>query len=424
MKRNNLIIWSLLFVVFATAQDSKKIKNLELQQKTISAEIASINEILKETKRTTNTLLPRIALLDEQIRLQKESIELLNKQIKVLDEDVKEAEEKIDVLDKELAQKKEKYAISLRKMQYNKTSQDKLLFILSAESLSQSYHRLRYLKEYASWQKLQGKEIVGKQEELEKEKQALEITKKEKLALVHSKEAKNLTLQKEEDKKQAEVNELKKTEKSLEADLNKKKKQAEALNRQIEKAIEEEIAAAEKKRIEAEEKAKKSGKSVQPAEERVAESTGGYAMTKEERTLSGNFASNKGFLPYPLKGSYKIVGRFGVHQFKDLAKVQLNSNGIDIQTTPNNDALAVFDGVVTSIHPVPGYNNLVMIRHGNYLTIYANLKEVYVKYGSKVAIGQAIGKIFTDTENGNLTILHFELWKEQTKLNPEGWLRR
>ena len=215
------------------------------------------------------------------------------------------------------------------------------------------------------------------------------------------------------------------------------------MNRQIEKQIAEEIARAEaeakaareraaraeRNRL-AREKAAASGKKVpetkpetEPVrEERVADTKGGYAMTKAEKRLSDDCASNKGRLPYPVSGRHTIVAAFGEQQHQELKYVRTNNSGIDIQTAPGTDARAVFNGEVTRVFVVPGYNNSVIVRHGNYLTVYSNLSQVYVKAGDKVSTRQAIGKIFTDTEDGNATILHFQLWKEKTKLNPAPWL--
>ena len=195
------------------------------------------------------------------------------------------------------------------------------------------------------------------------------------------------------------------------------------------KAARERAARAERNRL-AREKAAASGKKVpetkpetEPVrEERVADTKGGYAMTKAEKRLSDDFASNKGRLPYPVSGRHTIVAAFGEQQHQELKYVRTNNSGIDIQTAPGTDARAVFNGEVTRVFVVPGYNNSVIVRHGNYLTVYSNLSQVYVKAGDKVSTRQAIGKIFTDTEDGNATILHFQLWKEKTKLNPAPWL--
>jgi septal ring factor EnvC (AmiA/AmiB activator) len=145
-------------------------------------------------------------------------------------------------------------------------------------------------------------------------------------------------------------------------------------------------------------------------------------MTKEEQNLSDGFASNRGKLPFPLKGAYKIVETFGINRYPDFPGIKLYSNGIEIETTPGNDATAVFNGTVMDILTLPGYDNSILLRHGDYITLYSNLGRIYVKKGDKVKTGQALGKIFTNELKGNSTSLHFEIFKNQTNLNPALWL--
>ena len=148
-----------------------------------------------------------------------------------------------------------------------------------------------------------------------------------------------------------------------------------------------------------------------------------YVLLGSEVVLSKEFESNRGKLPFPLTGKYTIVSSFGEQQHQELSYVRTNNNGIDIQTTAGSDARAIFRGIVTRVFVMPGFNNNVIIRHGDYLTVYSNLSNVNVKAGDVVAPNQTIGKIFTDTSKGNETILHFQLWKERTKLNPAVWIK-
>ena len=201
---------------------------------------------------------------------------------------------------------------------------------------------------------------------------------------------------------------LNKKKSQLQAQLREKQKQAQQLDRLIQEQIAREIAEANKKKA--------------ADKQRQADVKGGYAMTKVEKALSDNFAANRGRLPYPVAGSYTIISRFGEQQHEQLKYVRTNNNGIDIQTAPGTDARAVFKGVVTRIFTVPGFNHSIIVRHGNYLTVYSNLSQVYVKTGDHVDTRQALGRIFSDPEESNATILHFQLWKEKTKLNPVPWL--
>ena len=426
-----ICLWMLCSIA-VFGQQSNAVKQLEKKRKATLAEIESTNQLLKETKATAKNYLKRLNLLTQQIESRKKVIGLLTEEMAAIDKEIAGIRRQIVDLEWELRDKQENYGKSIQHLYKRNRSQDKLLFILSADNFAQSLRRIRYLREYADWQKKQAEEIVKKRDEIAGKRKELEETRASKASLLGTREAENKQLAVEEANQQKEVKALNKKQKELQAELKKKRAQAQALNKQIEKLIAEEIAKAEEEARRAQAQANRSGSkgkasdkagSKQPTgEERVAESKGGYAMTKVEKQLSTNFASNRGKLPYPVNGRHIIVGRFGQQQHQELKHVQTNSNGIDIQTSPGTDARAVFNGVVTRVFVLPGYNNSVIIRHGNYLTVYSNLSQVYVKAGDKVTTKQAIGKIFTDTEDGNSTVLHFQLWKERTKLNPEPWL--
>lgn len=424
-------LWIIIFafsVLAVSAQKSNAVKKLEEQRKKALAEIEMTNKLLNETTQTARNSLNRLNLLSKQILSRKEVIALLNQEINVIDNQVTALNHEIAGLQKELGAKKQNYGKSAQHLYKRRNSQDKLLFILSADNFSQSLRRMRYLREYAGWQKRQANDIMDKQKEINVKQEELRSTRQEKQSLLNTREEENKKLVSEESNQKIEVQQLNKKQKQLQADLKKKKQQAQALNRQIEKQIAEEIAKAEAEAKAARERAAaaaKSGKTAPAREERVADTKGGYAMTKAEKQLSDNFAGNRGRLPFPITArQYTIVSSFGEQQHQELKYVRTNNSGIDIQTTPGADARAVFNGEVTRVFVVPGYNNSVIIRHGNYLTVYSNLSQVYVKAGDKVNTRQAIGKIFTDTEDGNSTILHFQLWKEKTKLNPAPWLDR
>jgi murein DD-endopeptidase MepM/ murein hydrolase activator NlpD len=159
-----------------------------------------------------------------------------------------------------------------------------------------------------------------------------------------------------------------------------------------------------------------------PSRVRKADTQGGYAMTKEEKNLSDDLSKNRGSLPVPISGRFRVVGHFGQQQHEDLKYVVTNNNGVDIQGDPGADARAAFGGVVSKVFAVPGYNSSVIVRHGNFLTVYSNLSRVYVSAGDRVSTRQALGKVFSDPDYDNQTILHFQIWKETTKQNPESWI--
>lgn len=412
------------------AQKSAAVRKLEQQRKEALADIEQTNQLLQETSKSAKSSLNRLNLLSKQILSRKKVISLLNQELDEIEKDLLAIQGEIRKLQRQLGEKQANYGKSMRSLYKRHSAQDKLLFVLSAKSFSQSLRRMRYLREYADWQKRQADAIVAKQQEINEQKQVMEQTRAEKRALLGTRQEENKKLQTEEAAQKEEVQQLNKKQADLKASLRKKQQQAAALNRQIEKLIAEEIARAEAEAKAAREKAalaakgKKTNETAKaPArEERTAATKGGYAMTKAERQLSDNFANNRGKLPYPVTGRYTVVATFGEQQHAELKYVRTSNSGIDIQTTPGADARTVFNGVVTRVFVVPGYNNSVIVRHGNYLTVYSNLSQVYVKAGDAVTTRQALGKIYSDPEEGQATILHFQLWKEKTKLNPLPWL--
>lgn len=413
-----VLLWSMAL----SAQKSDEVRRLEAQRQKALEEIEQTSRLLGETTKSAKSSLERLSLISNQILSRKKVINLLNQEIGVIDRQTRESQAHLESLGRELEQKKAAYAKSVNSLYRRGSTQDKLLFILSAESFGQSLRRIRYLREYAGWQERQARSIIEKREEIARKKQELEKTRAEKQALLGTRERESAKLQAEEQDQKQEVQELNKRKKSLTAELSAQKKRADELNRQIEKQIAEEIARAEAEARAAEAKRKKANQPAKAGEERVAETKGGYAMTRAERELSGSFVNNKGHLPYPVTGHHTVVATFGEQQHQELKYVRTNNSGIDIRTNAGADARAVFKGVVTRVFVVPGYNNSVIVRHGNYLTVYSNLSQVYVKAGDQVGTRQALGRIFSDPADGNATVLHFQLWKEKTKLDPLPWL--
>lgn len=412
MKRWGVVI--ALFTVFtAFGQKSAEIRELESRRKAALAEIEMTSQLLSETKESAQSSLNRLNLIARQIQQRREIITLLTLEVAVIDNNIRKIREEINLLETELRSKRDGYEQSVKQLFKRRKLQDKLLFILSADNFSQSLRRIRYLREYTDWQKRQAAGILEKQKEIKAQWELLEKTREEKQGVLQAREAENSRLAMEENAQKQAVDGLNRKQRQLQAELKKKQQQAEALNRQIEKQIAAEVARTRKKA---------ESKDASPEDKRVAETQGGYAMTKDEKLLAGNFAANRGSLPIPVTGNYSIVGVYGEQQHQSLKYVRFFNNGIDIRATAGADARAVFGGVVSKVFVQPGYNNSIIVRHGNYLTVYSNLIDVYVKQGETVQIRQALGKIFTDSDNDNATILHFELWKETDKQNPRPWL--
>ena len=416
----HILIISLLVVVaeISVAQSFKKVKDLQKQRTETLQSIAKTDKALKTTKKSALQSLHQLNKLTAEITKHKEVIAELNAEITEINRQERRINDTISRLEKDLDAKKEAYAKAIRGMAVRHSGYETLMFVFSSNSLNQSYRRIRYLREYSAWRKKQAIKISEQQDELEKKKAELAKTRSEKNAVLDKRTDAADKLKQKEGAQKEVVADLKKRERQLQKELTAQKKQAAALNRRIEQLIAEEA----RKAAEA---AKKAGeKNAAGGGTRKSQTKGGYAMTKDELELSNSFSQNKGRLPMPLSGKYMIVGHFGQQQHQELKYVQVNSSGIDIQTTPGTTARSVFNGVVTRVFVMPGYNSTVIIRHGNYLTIYSNLSEVFVKAGDKVTTRQSIGRIYSDPEEDNRTVLHFQLWKETTKLNPEPWLNK
>ncbi len=420
------IILVLLFIsvsIFSFAQSTPQIKKLEQQRKEALREISNTNKLLNETKKSTTNLLDRIKLISNQIFSRQKVLELLEQEIQGIDAEQKRIESEILLLESELKDKQKNYAKAIDGMLRNRQSENRMLFVLSGKSLTESYRRLRYLRDYSEWRSKQADEIKEKSDVLKERKNALVKTKEEKTVLLGQRTTEQANLKKEEDNYQQEVTEAQKKQKDLQKILTTKQKQADALDRQIAKLIAAEVARQEReaKRI-AEEKAKadaaKSGSSKGRNKPSIALPS--EKMTRENVVLSNNFASNRGKLPYPISGNYTITTRFGKRQHSKF--VTTSSSGLDIRSQAGADAKAVFNGEVTYVAAIPGYNTCIIVRHGNYYTFYGNIQNMYVKQGDKVKTGQSLGKLYTDPDTG-LSEIHFQLWQGTNKLNPEPWLR-
>lgn len=423
MKRIFLFLMISLLVGELSAQSSKKIKELESRRNELQQQIAASESLLTSTKKDVKSQLDNLALINGQIADRKKYIRTIEQDVKALNNEINSLQRQLNGLRKELKDKKEKYEASVKYMYRNKSVQEKLMFIFSAENLSQTYRRMRYVQEYANFQRLQAVEIERKQKQVEIKKAELETTRAAKEKLLKQGEAEKKKLEKQEKDRQAILNGLKRKQRGIQNEIRKKKQSANKLNAQIDRLIEQEIERA-RKRAEAE--AKKTGKGAEKKSEGKSSSvkTGKvekYNLNNEDRQLSGSFEKNKGILPMPITGPYVIVSHYGQYQVDGLKNVKLDNKGIDIKGQSGAKARAIFDGEVSAIFKYNGLNN-VLVRHGNYISVYCNLSTVSVSKGSKVKTRSELGTVHKDA-SGN-AVLHFQLRKETVKLNPEQWLGR
>ena len=436
MKRIFVGLTCILFLVIPlSAQSSRLIKELESKRGELQKQIADTESLLKNTKKDVGSQLNSLASLTGQIEERKRYILAINNDVEALERELSVLERQLRTLQRDLQDKKKKYESSVQYLYRNKSIEEKLMFIFSAKSLGQTYRRLRYVREYATYQRLQGEEILKKQEQIKKKRAELLQVKTAKENLLKEREGEKQKLEDQEKQKREMVANLQKKQKGLQSEINKKRREANQLNARIDKLIAEEIErarkrAAEEARREAEARKKseaKEGKSTSTSsgtETKIkAEPLEAYSMSKADRELSGNFVSNRGKLPMPISGPYIITSHYGQYAVEGLRNVKLDNKGIDIQGKPGAQARAIFDGKVAAVFQLNGLFN-VLIRHGNYISVYCNLSSASVKSGDTVSTKQAIGQVFSDASDNGRTVLHFQLRKEKDKLNPEPWLNR
>jgi septal ring factor EnvC (AmiA/AmiB activator) len=399
----------LTFPLFA--QPNKLIKELEDKYGALQNEIYQTEKILNDTKRNVSSQLNTLNSLTGQIEVRKRHISTINGDIATIEDQLKTLNAQLRNLQYGLTKRKKNYEASVQYLYKNKTIQEKLMFIFSASNLIQTYRRLRYVREYADFQQKQGREILRQQRRVIQKTTELAETKKAQLFLLNTSEQEKNKLEKEEQGKRDLINNLQKKQKNLQNEINKKRKEANQLNNQIDKLILEEMERVRKRtKIEA----KRSSSQTKNDKSN---------LEKVNHTISQEFASQRGKLPMPLTGSSVIVSRYGEYNVEGLKGVTLDNKGIDIQGQPGAHARAVFEGKVTAVFRLNGLFN-ILIRHGNYISVYCNLSSTSVKQEDEIKAEQTIGRIFSDSTDNNRTILHFQLRAEKEKLNPELWLKR
>lgn len=436
MKRLLCILIGCLCLAFPLlAQSNKLIKELESKRGALQKQIAESETLLNTTKKDVGSQLNGLAALTGQIEERKRYILTINNDVESIERELTSLERQLARLQRDLKDKKRKYDSSVQYLYKNRSIEEKLMFIFSAKSLAQTYRRLRYVHEYATYQRLQGEEVLKKQEQVNHKRAELRQVKAAKEGLLKEREEEKLKLEAQEKEKKTLVANLQKKQRGLQNELSKKRREANQLNARIDRLIAEEIekarkraaeearreAAARKKAAEKTEKTSTASATTKPKPN--AAPLDPFSMSKADRELSGNFASNRGKLPMPITGAYIITSHYGQYSVEGLRNVKLDNKGIDIQGKPGAQARAIFNGKVAAVFKLNGLFN-ILIRHGNYISVYCNLSSASVKQGDEVTTKQSIGTIFSDGADGGRTVLHFQLRKEKEKLNPEPWLNR
>lgn len=416
---------------------AQSVKEFENQRKRALERLETANKMLNETKQSQRSTMNRLNIISRSIKERNALINSINQEINALDLEMEKLNKEKAEMEKKLVLLKADYTRMIREAQVYQSFQSKFMFVMSANSFQQTFRRMRYLQEFTAYQKEQVIKIQEVSNSISLKSDSLSIYKNRQISVAQQKTSEAHKLTNDEKAQRNIYNDLTKKEKELQKEAKAQQKRANDLNNRIEKLIAEEIRKAEAKR-KAEEAKKlaeqkkstqaKPGESTTPAKPSTppaasTPSSKTSVLTKEETLIAGNFQKNQGRLPWPTERGF-ISGHFGVQQHPVLTHVTINNKGIYIQTPANTIARAVFEGVVTQRFSIPGSNNTVIVQHGNYRTIYANLTDIYVEVGQKVTAKQNIGKIFTDHEDDNKTELYFQIRKETVILNPEVWITR
>jgi murein hydrolase activator len=406
--------WVLLLVFFLLlspafhplkAQHNKEREKLERSKKDIENEINYTTKLLNETKKSRQLSVNQVIILNNQIQKRERLITTISSEVDNLHVQITSNQSYVERLKADLVKLKADYARMIYHAYKNNNAFNRLMFIFAAKDFNQAYQRLKYFQQYSDYRKQQVSLILAIEGKINGKIRELVDQKNEKLVLLDSKEHEKSKLTREKEEKKQTLTQLQQKEKELRNRLKEKEKALKKLQVAIENLISEEI----KKSAD---NAKKTG--AKPAE------AGTFTMTPEEKELSSNFSNNRGRLPWPAEKGI-ISSTFGEHEHPVLKGIKTQNNGINIITAAGSAARAVFSGTVSAVMNIPDLNNVIIIRHGEFLTVYCNLKTVSVKKGDKIKTKQSIGTIYTDPEDSK-TELHFEIRDGKKLMDPAIWL--
>lgn len=401
------------------AQSSAQLKK---QREALTREIELLNNTLRSTSKDKSLSLKQVNALNAQINLRVKKINTINTEMALIEKQINKNTNTIRSLQAELAKLKKGYASMVQFAFRNQSAYNKLMFLFASNDFNQAYKRLKYLQQFSDSRKKQAQEIEDTQKSIEQKIAELAANKKEKVVLLTDQEKEKKTLDGQKSVKSRALNDLTKKEKQYKQELNKKQQEDARLARAIQTAIRREIEEARRKAEEearrlAAEEAKKNPNAKAP--EKTARTTDKEALlsTPEAAKLAADFTGNRGRLPWPV-ASGSITQGYGQYTYGKGVKV--SSNGLTIRTAAGAAVRAVFDGVVSTVFQMQN-QYAVIVRHGNYFTVYQNLKSVSVSKNQKVTVKQTIGTVAVDPTEGT-SDLHFEIWQGTSPINPSSWL--
>ncbi len=387
------------FLILNLISKAQSISDLQKKKQDAANEIEYTTRLLKEVQKNEQSSLNRLRLINSKINQRNTIISTINSEIAVYQEFIDNNSMVIEMLNTDIEQIKNEYAELIRSAYRNRNAYDNILFLLSAENVNQAHRRFLYLKRYTAYRENQAEVILTMQLVLSEKIENLEQQKQIKHQLIGETQKETQQLTSEKLQQNSEYKKLHGEQRKLRQKLKQQQRIEQQLEREIQRIIEEEAR-----------KSRESGGS-------------GFALTPEQKLVGDNFAQNKRKLPWPVERGI-IIEHFGIHQHPVLTNVQIKNNGINIATEIGSKVRAVFNGEVSRVFGISGGNSAVIIRHGKYLSVYSNLREVVVKKGDKISTKQIIGTVYFDKDDGSKSILKFQIWHESQKLNPEDWIGR
>lgn len=399
-----IVVWVVTGLLSGFSLQAQTREELERNKRRIEQEIVLINQLLQETQSTAELNISQLVIINNRIQSRQNLITSINNEIGHINRNIRANQQEVAQIEQELEELRESYARMIYYAYKNRSSYQRMMFLFSSRDFNQAYLRLRYLQQLTRHRQVQAEKITETAVKLEQSILALQEQKNAQLLLLEEQRAEMEQLTREQQAQTRNVDQLKKREGELLQQLREQEKAAQDLQKAIETIIEEE-------RRKAKQAAREAGR---PASE-------GFTLTPAEQLISQNFAENKGKLPWPLERGI-ITGHFGEQPHPILPGITIANNGIDISTTQGSRARAIFEGTVARVFTIPG-GYAVIIRHGDYLTVYAHLSEVFVRNGEKIQTGQELGIVATEPRESK-TYVHLEVWHGNNKLNPAEWIAR
>lgn len=378
-----------IFCLFGLTGYAQSVKELQRQQQQIQSQIQETNKLLQQTKKNETATVNKLNLITKNISDRKRLINTISREINAIDNDMKRLTNQRNALQVELEGYKADYAELVRRTHYADIQSSPLLFLLSSSDFQQLIRRIRYMREFTAYRKRQVEKIRATQDEIDIQNALLQDNRDQKKTALTTQQREKETLSRDERKQQKMLTELKKKKNDLAAQLKKQQKKANELNKKIDEAI-----------------------------RKQTQTTS--TLTPEQKLIAGGFEKNKGKLPWPIEKGF-ISGRFGTYQHPVYEHVTVNNKGLYMQTTAGAYARAVYEGEVSSCMKL-GNTYAVIVQHGNYRTVYSNLKSLSVKQGDHLTAKQKIGVIYSDAEDDNKTELYFQIYQDRTLLDPSLWL--